>query len=339
MAAVAALVVAAALIAGCGEKLPTGPASAPPPGAVRGVTLADWSARGYGRPSAKRSIEEIASTGANLITIVITAYQTSTGSSRLVPDDRRTARPEAVLEAIGNARALGLDVALKPHVDLYDESWRGSISPADPAAWFDDYEAFVLPWADVAESTGVSLFLVGTELAGTLDHESSWRRVIADVRGRFGGAVTYAASWDEADRVPFWDDLDYLGVDVYFPVADRSGAGRLELLAGWQPWLDRLGRLRHRAGDLPVLFTEIGYRSVRGAGGEPWAFSGEAAVDLNEQANLYWAALQAASEEEWIAGLVWWNWLASGGGGTDDTDFTPRGKPAEDELRAAWGGR
>ncbi len=326
------------LLPGCGEEIPSGPASHPPAGAIRGIHLVDWTASGYGSGEAKTSISAIESTGANLLTLVITAYQESPGTSSIILDDPRTASRDAVAEAVFHAQTLGLDVALKPHVDLIDGTWRGNIVPADPAAWFDDYEAFILPWADLADSMGVELFLAGTELAGTVRHESAWREIIATLRNHFRGEISYAASWDEAGLVPFWDAFDYVGIDFYFPVAHRENPGRLELLAGWQVWLDRLERLHHQA-DLPLLITEIGYRSVNGSGEEPWSFTGETAeIDTGEQADLYWAALEATAGIEWIDGLIWWNWLAAGGGGSENRDYTPHGKPAEEELRRAWGG-
>ncbi|MCH7549462.1 MAG: hypothetical protein IH969_08025, partial [Candidatus Krumholzibacteriota bacterium] len=68
----------------------------------------------------------------------------------------------------------------------------------------------------------------------------------------------------------------------------------------------------------------------------PYDFSASASIDLEEQADLYWAAIEAAGAREWIEGLYWWNWLASGNGGPSNTDYTPSGKPAEKELSDAW---
>jgi hypothetical protein len=148
----------------------------------------------------------------------------------------------------------------------------------------------------------------------------------------------YAASWDEAGRVPFWDDLDAVGVNAYFPVATRADASRIDLLAGWQGWLARLHTLSRQAGR-NILVTEVGYRSVDGAGRHPYRFETVGQVDLAEQADLAWAALEALGDPDWIDGLLWWNWLASGGGGPSDPDYTPRGKPAEEEFTRAWGQR
>ena len=259
------------VFAACGcTTLPTGPVQgvAPP---VRGITLVDWTSNGYGTATALTSLDALAATGANTVTVLVTAYQADRNAAAVRSGDPRTPTPAAVQQIVSAARARGLRVALKPHVDLDDGSWRGYIAPADAEEWFRSYRSFVLPWADLARSLGADQFVVGTELAGTLGHEPEWRRTIAGIRARFPGELVYAASWDEAAKVPFWDTLDLVGVDFYFPVAHRSDAGRLEILAAWQPWLERL-RLLHRQTGRDILFSEIGYRSVDGAGMTPYAF-------------------------------------------------------------------
>ncbi|MEK7329368.1 MAG: hypothetical protein AAB113_01060, partial [Candidatus Eisenbacteria bacterium] len=291
---------------------------------------------GYARPEATASLARLAATGANTVAILVTAYQSDASASEIRTDDPRTPTPTAVAQTVRAAAALGLDVLLKPHVDVDDGSWRGRIDPADPERWFASYAAFVREWAALAESSGVDAFVVGTELASTIRHETRWRETVRAARECFRGALIYAASWDEAAKVPFWDALDLVGVDFYFPVAGRRDAGRLELLAGWQPWLERL-HLLHRQTGRDILLTEIGYRSVDGAGMAPYAFGSGAALDLGEQADLYWAALQATGDQHWIRGLYWWNWPADGSGGPRNTDFTPADKPAAGELTAAWG--
>jgi Glycoside Hydrolase Family 113 len=329
----AVALVALPCVTGC-ERLP-GDAAPVDRGAVRGIVFTDWSEDGYGAPRALAELDRIAGDGANAVAFVITAYQGRADDGGVQSRPGVTPSPAAVVAAAAHARALGLAVALKPHVDLDDGSWRGRIDPPDPAAWFTAYRAFLLPWADVAESTGAAVFEVGTELAGTVDHQALWRDLIAAVRDRFSGELIYAASWDEAGRVPFWDALDAVGVDFYYPVARRTDAGRLEILAGWQPWLERL-RLLSRQTGRPVLLTEIGYRSVDGAGLHPADYATQAPLDLGEQADLYWGALEATGGEERIAGLYWWNWLSDGDGGPGDRDYTPEGKPAEDLLIRTW---
>lgn len=323
-------------LAGC-QKLPTGPASRfDPP--VRSVTLADWTADGYVQPAAVAALDAIAATGANRVTFIVTVYQATRTSSQLRTDDPRTPTVAAVSAAIASARTRGLNVAIKLHVDVDDGAWRGSIDPQDRAAWFSEYAAFVEGWAGVAETEGAQSLVFGTELATlTATAGSQWRSVIGVARASFPGTLAYAASWDEAQRVTFWDALDNVGVDAYFPVTERDDAGRLDMLVGWSAWLERLHRL-HRQTGKRIMLTEIGYRSVDGAGRAPFEFTGGGTLDLREQADLYWAALEATGDKSWIEGLDWWNWRADGTGGSSDTGYTPEGKPAHAELSGTWGG-
>ncbi len=241
----------------------------------------------------------------------------------------------AVRQCVEWAIGEGLSLTLKPHVNCDNQSWSEMIDPVNPDAWFESYRAFLLPLATLAETTGATHFIIGTELGSTLKYTRRWQETIRKVRERFSGTITYAASWDEAPRVPFWNELDVIGINFYAPVSNRKQPSREEILAGWQPWLNRLEKL-HRQTGKPILFTEIGYRSMDGAGMSPHDFHTYSTIDLGEQADLYWAALQATAKISWFKGMFWWNWLASGEGGEANSDFTPSGKPAQDEIRHAW---
>lgn len=320
---------------GCSD-LPTGPADSSGM-RVKGVTLADWTPNGYAAPAASAAVDAVAALGANRLVIVVTAYQSGLGDSAVRADPQRTPDEGAVRLAAERARGAGMDVVIKLHVDVDSGEWRGHIRPSDVVAWFASYGAWVEEWSNVAAEVGAAQLVVGTELAGTVAHAKRWRALFARARSRFPGEVVYAASWDEAWMVPFWDAVDRVGVDFYAAVAVRANAGRVEILAGWQPWIERLHVLHGQTGK-PLLLTEIGYRSVDGAGMYPYDFTREAGYDGGEQADLYWAALEAVAATDWIEGVYWWNWPASGGGGTTNTDYTPEGKPAAGELRGAWNG-
>ncbi|MCH8872135.1 hypothetical protein IH824_05075, partial [candidate division KSB1 bacterium] len=119
--------------------------------------------------------------------------------------------------------------------------------------------------------------------------------------------------------------------DVYRPAATNQ----LEILAAWQPWLQTV-ELLHKQTGRDILFTEIGYRSIDGAGMKPYQFNNPGTVDLQEQADLYWAALQSTVDIPWLKGMYWWNWRADGSGGEANRDYTPFGKPAESVLTKSW---
>ncbi len=319
------------------EQLPSGPAQVAP-GGIRGMTLAAWNRDLYATPLTELAIDRLAGLGVTHLMLLTTAYQSDRHSNDPSTDPMLTPSLESLAHAAATARAKGLQVAIKPHVDVRDGTWRGLIEPTDAGAWFEAYRAFVLPLASLADSVGAVQFIVGTELGSTLTSDDEWRRTITEVRERFRGDLTYAASWDEAALVPFWGELDQVGIDAYFPILERSDAGRLEILAGWQIWLERLEQL-HRKASKPVVITEIGYRSVDGAGMAPFDYRRQGQADPGEQADLYWGALEALSGADWVRGVYWWAVSPDGPTAGIDLGYTPLGKPAEAEIKMSWSGK
>ena len=192
---------------GC-SRLPEGPAATTRTQA-RGITFVDWSPTGYASPAASRSLADLATTGANTVVIVVTAYQSDRFASELRPLDARTPTPGAVRRVIEAAAALGLDVVLKPHVDVDDGTWRGRIEPRDPVHWFESYRSIVLSWAALADSVGSRDFVAGTELAGTVEHAGLWKETIQALRRVFRGRLTYAAARKLYGEVRFNEALKH----------------------------------------------------------------------------------------------------------------------------------
>lgn len=240
------------------------------------------------------------------------------------------------------ARAAGLRSALKPHLWIHD-SWPGAVSmksEEDWAAWFASYSTFLLHYAGLAESEGMDLLVIGTELKSTTaTREADWRRLIASVRQVYHGPLTYAANWDEVEAVPFWDALDLIGVDAYFPLTTaRSRAGSPEtaqsLVEAWQPVLHRLESLSQRFGRR-VLFTEAGYRSVARCTERPWESEGSDA-DPSCQAVAFEALFSALEQRPWSAGVWVWKWFPHRETAPSRPDFSPQALPAERVLARRW---
>ncbi len=239
------------------------------------------------------------------------------------------------------ARESGISTLLKPHVWLSsreEEVWRGQIamtSEADWTAWFADYSEFMLHYASLAEELGIEALCVGTELHGTVHREAEWRALIGQVRAVYSGKLTYAANWyEEYEEVPFWDALDWIGVQAYFPLSDSEFPSVDELERGWDRWIEDLSALQARV-DRPVLFTEVGYRSVPFVGKAPWTWPsrGEDSQDpraFEAQADAYEALFRALWDKPWFEGVHLWKWYSSTGRQRNrSADFTPQGKPAE----------
>ncbi|MHB8792509.1 MAG: glycoside hydrolase family 113 [Thermoleophilia bacterium] len=312
------------------------------PWMIRGFNYPSWSRSEYLSPASSESLGSIAATGANWVAVVPTWYVDSVNSSDIAPEDGeggRTATDAALVKAIDDAHARGLGVMLKPHVDVRDGTTRVDIRPADMTLWFADYRAMIVDYARLAEMNQVEMLAIGTELAGISGYENNayWEALIAEVRTVYHGPITYAASMNDYRSVYFWDQLDYLGLDSYFPLSDNVEPTIAELVNGWTGYVgqfgeaDWIGRVEawQAIWNKPVIFTELGYRSSSYVGRAPWDCS-PAAYDGENQARAYDAAFQVLRDKPWLAGVFWWDWMVpADSGGPGDTNYTVRDKPAE----------
>lgn len=246
---------------------------------------------------------------------------------------------DGIRETARRARAAGLRTLLNPHIWVLDhETWRGKISMGreeDWRAWFAQYREMILHYALVAKEEGIEALSVGTELAAATKREADWRALIAEVRKVYPGSITYAANWyEEAEAVAFWDALDWVGVQAYYPLAESAAPPKEKVVQAWRERAAALEKLAARFGR-PIVFTEAGYRSQKGALVEPWVWHTAEPVDLGEQTLGFEALFEALWEKPWFGGVFVWKWFPDGGhaGGPGDANFTPQGKPAEALIR------
>jgi hypothetical protein len=235
------------------------------------------------------------------------------------------------------AKDHGVKTLLKPHLWVRN-SWPGEIemqSEQDWKAWFRNYEKFILSYARLADSVGISVLCIGTELHKTI-HRPEWRPLIGKIRAHYSGEITYAANFDnEFEEVEFWDELDYIGVQAYFPLSKNPNPNVPELRQGWKEPIKRIRKV-HESFKTPVIFTELGYRSTPDAAIEPWRWpQKDEVVSFAAQSNCYEAFFQTVWQEPWIAGVYFWKWYPHTPRRTMQSDFTPQGKPAL-EVMSKW---
>jgi hypothetical protein len=310
----------------------------------KGISYASYVSGEYSQPDADLSLANLASTGANWISLIVTGYQ-ETFTSTTIFTTTATPTDADLIHAITQAHNLELKVMLKPHILLLDDPnhWRGQIgdeftTESEWAAWFASYRDFIEHYTELAQTYGADQFCIGTELVGTSHRSDDWRAVIAGVRARYGGPITYAANYGgEEVSTTWWDAVDTIGVDAYYELTDKNDPTLDELKAGWTPHVTTLADLAATWGK-PILFTEIGYRSLDGVNRHPWDSKIEGTIDLQEQADCYQATFESVYNQPWFAGVYWWVWGTDPlEGGPCDDDYTPHDKPAEDVLRAWYG--
>lgn len=246
------------------------------------------------------------------------------------------------IQQIKDAKAAGLKVLLKPHVWVKGQGWNGDFlckKEADWTKWEGSYADYILAFAKIADSLEVDMFCIGLEYRlCVVPREEFWRDLISDVRQIYPGPITYAANWDNYKKVPFWDELDFIGINAYFPLSDKVSPSVSELKKSLQPIKKEIENFAHK-NEKPILFTEFGFRSVDKAAGNQWELpgshwgtSGEA--NLVVQKNAYSAFFESFINEDWYAGSFLWNWYYDeDAGGHEDPDYTPQGKPVMEVIR------
>lgn len=235
------------------------------------------------------------------------------------------------------AEQLKIKTLLKPHLWIRD-GWPGDVKMPDEAkwkAWFENYKTFIIHYAKLAEANQIEIFCIGTELMNASAREADWRALIHEIRKVYGGKLTYAANFhDEFENVKFWDALDFIGIQAYFSLSQKTNPAEEELIANWKQHLNKVESI-HKRFDKPVLFTEIGYRSTADAAIEPWKWpqeNKEAASSTETQAACYEAFFKTAWKKSWLAGAYFWKWYPHGSNRLLEIDFTPQGKLAEKVL-------
>lgn len=310
-----------------------GPALAAPRPFQRGVALGLFSEDALF--SYKDLLREIAALGASHVSLVVGYYQRDAASTEIGAHPRFTAPDEALVQALRDARALGLQAMVFPILRLShprsDREWRGTLAPRDKDAWWRSYGALLLRLARLCARERAAVLSVGSELS-TLDTDRErWRPLVAEVRGAFRGALTYSGNWDHFEDVALYDLVDLAGLCAYFALGkEGQRATADELVAAWGPLRARLERFAARVRR-PLLLTEVGYLSQVGAAAWPWRESAHEPVDLEEQRRCYEAFRRAWLGAPALGGAYFWNWY--GWGGPTSRGYTPRGKPAEGELR------
>jgi len=280
-------------------------------------------------------LREIAALGATHVSLIVPVYQTDGRSTDLGLHTRFSPTLETVADAIRAARRERLEVMLFPIVRLSRPApgeWRGTLAPASRDRWFRAYRDLLGDLAAVAAQTGATRLVVGSELS-TLDGDlARWRPLIERIRAVFPGRLVYSANWDHFRDARLFDLVDEEGVVGYFALRDgpRAPSTDSALEAAWRRHKDQL-LAWHGDRPHPLLFTEVGYRSRLGSTVEPWDETAGGTPDLDEQRRAFAAFRRVWSGTPALDGAYVWNWY--GWGGPTSVGYTPRNKPAAEEVR------
>jgi hypothetical protein len=304
---------------------------------VRGMTIScHGSGQSWGSDEMVASMAELRAMGVNWIAIHPYGGIDNDGTIGDPHQSRMYADPTWLRRPIEEAHRLGMKIMIKPHIAYWGShfSWRGEIAFKSAEEWdhfFETYTAWILRVAEITHDADA--FVVGTELDKTVHREREWRDIIAKIREHTDAPLTYAANWDSYERVPFWDALDVIGVQAYFPLVDHDGLPTDEELdRGWSRVMDQLHAFSTRFGK-KILLAELGYNDSADAAVRPWEYRrGGENAELIQQRCLR-ASLRAVEHDDTVVGAFLWKWFP---GGSTRGNFLKSTPAMRAVIRETW---
>jgi len=248
-------------------------------------------------------LDRLVAMNVNSVALAIWVFQDGLDASNVYKHNDNTVSDNTIRLFADAAHKRGLTVMLRPLLDettfIPGGGWRGVIQPADRNAWFSSYGAIIRDWARLAQETGIEMFAIGAELVSLENEWTQWVNIIDRTREAYEGQVLYsfnaaaAAEILTEDSLRFVSELDFIGIDAYYPLDAPDGASSGQLITAWQPSIKQIQNIRRSSGKKTVL-TEVGVRSVAGSFRQPalWAELSTVSEDVSqEDQSSYFSAL------------------------------------------------
>ena len=290
--------------------------------------------------TSQKEVLPVLETHANWVTLMPFAFMKSLQDTTIHFNSQRQwigERKEGIEHASNVFHNNKIKIMLKPQIWIH-KGFTGHIEMKTEKEWKvfeENYAQFLLFYAAIAEKQHIELLCIGTELNSFVSQRPQfWNQLIQRIRKIYKGQLTYAENWDTYQNVPFFNTLDYIGIDAYFPLANEQTPS-IELLE--KEWNRHKNSMESFAEKLnkKVLFTEYGYQSTDYTTHEPWNFSKEKKVNLVAQTNALTALYNQFWKEDWFAGGFLWKWFDANEqvGGENDSDYTVQNKPSLEVVK------
>ncbi len=295
---------------------------------------------GYGSALALQSLQRLQGLNSNAIALVPYSYMHDPNIPTHIPivEGPGMENDESTVFSHYHAKELGMNTLLKPQIWL-GRSWPGDVSFDSDEKWetfFEYYGRWMIHYALVAEMHDMDMLCIGVEFVkATIAQPERWRELIRSIRAVYSGPLTYASNWgEEFEQLSFWEDLDYIGLNCYYPLGDKEKVSKKELNKAFKSVIKKAEGIS-QAAKRPLLLTEIGFRSIEGPWLNPHAQADGREFNEDHQEWCYETVFKTIGDKDWIHGIYWWKWPSYlDYRGRENTGFTPNRKKAEHIVQA-----
>lgn len=269
---------------------------------------------GYGSRQALESLKRTKELGSNAVAIVPYSFLRDAKKPAPIPIARFSGgeNDEAVMASCYQAQSLGMYTLLKPQIWLGRGQWPGDIEMTSESDWklfFKYYTYWIAHYALLATIYQVDGLCLGTELKKTtLQRPDDWRYLVNRIRKLFAGHLTYAANWgEEFEQLTFWNELDFIGLNNYYPLSTLEEPSDNDLRIGLRETFKKVqaSSLLHNKR---VVLTEIGFPTTKHPWIEPHRDGVDSAVDFIAQARCFRLMFEELNDQPWCGGLFIWKW-------------------------------
>jgi hypothetical protein len=259
------------------------------------------------KSNADRLFDYAVGLGANSVGISFPIYTDGDQPTRVYTKRDVTPTPASLQVVIGEAKARGLRVMLRPIIDENNikngkGAWRGSIRPVSMTAWFASYQRTLTPYLTAAEAAHADTFVLGSELDSLVKQSTGWRKVETAASSLFHGELSYADNWGRwATGSPGVSGADP-GLDAYPQLHLSDSATTAQIATAWRKWL------RSNPAHLTsTVVQEIGIAATPGAYQEPASW-GSTSDRLDPRIQIKWfAGACDAIRALHMSGIYFWN--------------------------------
>ncbi len=286
------------------------------------------------------SITEVKNIGANWVCIMPYAFVDETKGEIKYnhPKQWWGEKTEGIAKAIFLAKQNGMQVMVKPMLWLKNGKYTGELAFDQYTKWgtFEEsYHKYLWEFAEIADSLNAEIFCLGTELKSFIQFKPNYfPETITTFKDSFNFKLTYAANWDNYKNITFWNKLNFIGIDAYFPGSTKS-------LPSVEEAGQAMVRTKYELKDFAeknqkqILFTEYGFRSCINCAGKPWEHSSCTDINFSCQLNTYTAFFEKLYHEDWCAGGFLWKWYdtESEFPASMESDYSPQGKPTIEVIK------
>lgn len=295
----------------------------------KGMSFTTWGAVSFNSEVAKAEILEMKEIGIEWVGVNIWWFQENVSASKIFSGDW-TDSASNIIDFFQFVHSQGMHVLFKPMLDSQDGIWRSYIK-ATPD-WILAYNEFIKQAAELAEQGDVDIFCIGCEMGNWQVLSQEVRTLIKELREIYSGKLTYAANHDSFWYIDWWDAVDIIGLDAYFPFTLSYDPSLQDMIDVWNGFYDDLNKFQ-RTWNRSILFIELGCQNRDGCNIAPNDNKFRLEQDEQEFKMFYQSLFESRIwNAPWFKGTYWWMWDCRIIDEETDNSFTPQLSVIKDTL-------